>query len=105
MKKKKAREPKPEKPARREFPVDEELDLHGMAVDEALVAADQVFIRNRGKAGTYLRFIHGHSNPGPDSIKTRLHLALRTAWKRRVKRFRMDFFNTGATLVETTGIG
>ena len=105
MKKKKPKDSKPDKSALREFPVDEELDLHGMAVDEALVAAEQALSRHRGKPGTYLRFIHGHSNRGPDSIRTRLHLALRTVWSQKVKRFRMDFYNTGATLVETTGIG
>jgi len=105
MKKKKAKDTKPVKTMRREFPVDDELDMHGMAVDEALAAADQIFNRYKGKPGILLRFIHGHSNKGPDSIRTRLRLALDTEWKRRVKRIRMDFFNSGATLVETTGIG
>lgn len=81
-----------------EFPVDEEVDLHGMAVDEALVAAEAVLRRHR--AGAMVRLIHGHSNRGHDSIRTNLHRALTSVWKQRVKRFRTDFHNPGATLVE-----
>ena len=84
---------------------EEELDMHGMAVDEALAAADALLSRYRGRPGAVLRLIHGHSNRGPDSIRTRLHHALATVWKRRVLRFRLDFHNHGATLVETSGTG
>lgn len=86
-------------PARQpEYPVDEEIDLHGMAVDEALTAAEAMLARHR--TGAKLRFIHGHSNRGNDSIRTNLHRALTSVWKKRVKRFRTDFANPGATLVE-----
>ena len=81
-----------------EFPVDEEVDLHGMAVDEALAEAESMLKRHR--SGAMLRMIHGHSNRGPDSIRTNLHRALSSIWKIRVKRFRTDFQNPGATLVE-----
>ncbi len=86
-------------PARpQEFPVDEEVDLHGMAVDEALTAADGLLKRHR--AGAMVRIIHGHSNKGNDSIRTNLHRALGSVWKNRIKRFRTDFMNPGATLIE-----
>lgn len=86
-------------PARpQEFPVDEEIDLHGMAVDEALAAAESMLKRHR--SGAMLRMIHGHSNRGNDSIRTNLHRALSSVWKIRVKRFRTDFHNPGATLIE-----
>jgi DNA-nicking Smr family endonuclease len=81
-----------------EYPVDEEADLHGMAVDEALVAAEALLKRHR--AGATVRIIHGHSNRGNDSIRTNLHRALTSVWKNRVKRFRTDFHNPGATLIE-----
>ena len=83
---------------------DEELDLHGMAVDEALAAVDQLLLRHKGRSGVILRLIHGHSNRGLDSIRTRLHQALGTVWKRKVARYRLDFHNHGATLVETSGV-
>jgi hypothetical protein len=86
----------PARPA--EFPVDEEIDLHGMAVDEALTAAESMLKRHR--SGAMLRMIHGHSNRGNDSIRTNLHRALTSVWKIRVKRFRTDFHNPGATLIE-----
>jgi hypothetical protein len=50
-----------------------------------------------------VRLIHGHSNAGPDSIRKRVRLALDTVWSRRVRRYRTDFHNPGATLVELTG--
>jgi DNA-nicking Smr family endonuclease len=83
---------------RAEYPVDEDLDLHGMAVDEALVAVEALLRRHR--AGATVRLIHGHSNRGADSIRTRVRLALESVWRGRVKRFRTDFHNPGATLVE-----
>ena len=94
------------RPARTpEFPVDEELDLHGMAVDEALAAVDGMLARHRGRPGAMLRIVHGQSNPSPDSIRKRLRLSLDTVWKNRVRRLRADFLNPGATLVETSGAG
>lgn len=81
-----------------EFPVDEEIDLHGMAVDEALVAAEALLSRHR--RGDLVRFIHGHSNRGSDSIRTNIQRALSSVWRSRVTRFRPDFHNPGATLVE-----
>ncbi len=81
-----------------EYPVDEEVDLHGMAVDEALVAAEAALSRHR--RGSVIRLVHGHSNRGHDSIRTRLRLALDSVWSIRVKRYRTDFHNPGATLVE-----
>jgi DNA-nicking Smr family endonuclease len=84
-----------------DFAVAEELDLHGMAVDEAMVAAEQLFKRH--KPGAIVRLVHGHSNAAPDSIRKSLHRMLATAWKRKVKRYRLDFQNPGATLVELSG--
>ncbi len=83
-----------------DFVVEEELDLHGMAVDEALVAAGLLLERHRGKSGRILRIVHGHSNSAPVSIRKSLHRNLNTVWKRQVKRYRLDFHNPGATLVE-----
>jgi hypothetical protein len=83
---------------RPEYPVDEEVDLHGMAVDEALVAAEAALSRHR--RGAVVRLVHGHSNRGHDSIRTRLRLALDSVWSARVARYRTDFYNPGATLVE-----
>ena len=86
-----------------DFVVEEELDLHGMAVDEALVAVGQLLERHRGKPGLILRVVHGHSNSAPDSIRKSLQRNLTTVWKNRVKKSRLDFLNPGATLIEITG--
>jgi DNA-nicking Smr family endonuclease len=81
-----------------EFPADEDVDLHGMAVDEALAEAEAALSRHR--SGAVVRLIHGHSNRGQGSIRTRVHQSLVSVWKSKVKRFRLDFNNPGATLVE-----
>ncbi len=98
------RKPSPGRPALvlYDFKVEEELDLHGMAVDEALVAVGQLLERH-GKPGSILRVVHGHSNSAPDSIRKSLHRNFETVWKRRVKRYRLDFNNPGATLLEIAG--
>ena len=96
----KASKPSAPVPVIYDFTVEEELDLHGMAVDEALVAAGLLLDRHRGKPGRIVRIVHGHSNSAPDSIRKSLHRNLNTVWKRHVKRYRLDFMNPGATLVE-----
>ncbi len=84
--------------------IDEELDLHGMSVDEALAAVDQLLRRHRGRTGAVLRIIHGHSNGAPDSIRRRVRYALDTVWRRHVKRYRYDLHNPGSTLLEVSGL-
>lgn len=85
-------------PPRPELPVDEEIDLHGMAVDEALAAAEAALLRHG--PGSVVRLVHGHSNRNHDSIRSRIRFALNGVWRKRVARFRTDFHNPGATLVE-----
>jgi len=77
--------------------VDEELDLHGMAVDEALAQAELALARHR--AGATLRFIHGHSSGDLGSIRGALRRNLETVWRKRVRSFRLEPGNPGATLV------
>ena len=96
----KASKPSNPPPVLYDFAIEEELDLHGMAVDEAIVAAGLLLERHRGKSGRILRIVHGHSNSAPDSIRKSLHRNLNTVWKRQVKRYRLDFHNPGATLLE-----
>ncbi len=87
---------------RPEIPFDEEMDLHGLAVDEALVQADLAIGRYRGRPGAVLRFIHGHSSGGSGlgSIKGALKRSLETVWKSRIQSFRPEPGNPGATLVK-----
>jgi len=86
-----------------DFPIEEDLDLHGMAVDEALAAAAHLLDRYKGRPGAIVRIIHGHSNSAPDSIRKSLYRNFKTVWKHRVTRYRMDIHNPGATLVELVG--
>lgn len=93
---------KPEGPAqvRLPFPVEEEVDLHGMAVDEAMVQAELALKRWQGRSGAVLRFIHGHSSGNAGSIKGALKRSLETLWKNRVRSVKPEPGNPGATLVK-----
>jgi len=86
-----------------DFKIDEELDLHGMAVDEAMAAADQLLERYHKRPGAILRVVHGSSNSAPNSIRKSLHRNFETVWKRRVNRYRLDILNPGATILEVSG--
>ncbi len=79
--------------------VEEEVDLHGLAVDEALVQAELALERHRGRAGAVVRLIHGHSSGTAGSIKGALLRQLAGPWKGRVESFRPEPGNPGATLV------
>jgi DNA-nicking Smr family endonuclease len=82
------------------IPVDEEVDLHGLAVDEAMVQAELAIRRWQGRAGAVIRFIHGHSSGTSGSIKGALKRSLETLWKNRVRSVRPEPGNPGATLVK-----
>ena len=79
--------------------VDEEIDLHGFAIDEAMVLVEQALGRWGNHPGACIRIIHGKSAGNHDSIKGKLRYNLETVWKKRVKSFRQEFANTGASLV------
>lgn len=91
--------PSPKPLARTPLEVDEEVDLHGLAVDEALVQAELAIGRWKGREGTVIRLIHGYSSGNSGSIKGALKRQLETLWKSRIAAFRAEPGNPGATLV------
>lgn len=82
------------------IPVDEEIDLHGMAVDEAAAAVEMALARHAGRRAT-LRLVHGHSSGDSGSIRGALRRNLGTVWSRKIASFRPEPGNPGATLVLT----
>ncbi|MDQ3003248.1 MAG: Smr/MutS family protein [Fibrobacterota bacterium] len=87
-------------PVRRiETPVDEEIDLHGLAIDEAMVQVELALARWGKRPGACLRIIHGQSSGTRDSIKGALRRNLESSWKNKVRSFRQEFANPGSTLV------
>ncbi|MEO7780151.1 MAG: Smr/MutS family protein [Fibrobacteria bacterium] len=79
--------------------VEEELDLHGLAIDEAMAQVELALARWRKHAGACLRIIHGRSSGNENSIKGSLRRNLETKWKGKVGSFRPELGNPGATLV------
>lgn len=78
---------------------DEELDLHGLAVDEAMAQVELAMERYRRRPGARLRIIHGQSNGLQGTIKGSLRRNLETIWKGRIDSFRPEPGNPGATLI------
>lgn len=90
----------PNKPPVRMAPfADEEIDLHGLAVDEAMVQVELAIGRHRYRPGACLRIIHGHSSGNQNSIKGALRRNLETKWRSRIRSFRPEPANPGATLI------
>jgi hypothetical protein len=85
-------------PARPAIEVDEELDLHGLTIAEALAQVEFAIARWARFGGT-LRAIHGHSSGAADSIKGTLRRNLESVWKGRIAAFRPEPGNPGSTLI------
>ncbi len=95
---KRGREHRPAPPARLAIEVDEELDLHGLTIAEAMAQVEMALAR-WSRAGGRLRCIHGHSSGIADSIKGALRRNLGSVWKGKVDAFRPEPGNPGATLI------
>lgn len=87
------------RPGRIAAAVEEELDLHGLAIDEAMAQVEMALARWRNRPGACIRVIHGKSSGTRDSIKGMLRHNLETRWKGKVATFRQEPANPGATLV------
>ncbi len=80
--------------------VDEEIDLHGMSVDEAMAAVELGLERHRSFSGAIIRVIHGQSSDNPGSIKATLRRNLQSQWQRLILGFRPEPGNAGSTLIK-----
>jgi DNA-nicking Smr family endonuclease len=87
------------------FQVEEELDLHGLAIDEAMVQVELALARWRNRSGACIRIIHGGSSGSKVSIKGSLRRNLESKWKGKVGSFRPELGNPGSTLVFLPGQG
>jgi DNA-nicking Smr family endonuclease len=94
------RKPDAEKPIAR-FPAsaDEDLDLHGLTIAEAMAQVEMALARWSRRGDACLRVIHGQSSGDRDSIKGALRRNLETVWKGRIRSFRPEPGNPGATLI------
>lgn len=85
------------------FEVDEEIDLHGLAIDEALAQVELALARWRNRPGACIRIIHGQSSGNQASIKGAVKRNLETTWKSRIRSSRPEPGNPGATLALLPG--
>jgi DNA-nicking Smr family endonuclease len=92
---------KPRPAGRLAIAVDEEVDLHGLTVAEAMVAVEMALARwARGDAAV-LRIIHGQSSGDQGTIKGAFRRNLDSIWKSRILGHRPEPGNPGATLIRT----
>ncbi len=80
-------------------PVDMEIDLHGYAVDEAMVEVEclfQALCKSRYKS---LRVIHGLAKQGQATIFSQLSQNIRTIWRNKIENSYQEKHNSGATII------
>lgn len=80
---------------------DEEVDLHGLTVAEAMAAVEMALARWARSDDATLRVIHGYSTGNQGTLKGTLRRNLETVWKSRIRGFRPEPGNPGATLIRT----
>lgn len=81
------------------FPIDEDLDLHGLSIDEAMVQVELAIKRYKNQSKAILRVIHGHSSGTQVSIRGALKRNLETKWKSLIKSHKPEPGNPGSTLI------
>ena len=79
--------------------VDEDVDLHGLVISEAMAQAEMAIARWSRTPDACIRLIHGASSGTRESIKGALRRNLETVWKGRIRGFKPEPGNPGATLV------
>ena len=89
------------KPKRRidEEPVDEELDLHGLTVDQGVAETEMFLELAREYKLNAVRIVHGL---GPDrgrSLRSEILRYLKTKARGRIRGFRIEPHNMGAVVV------
>lgn len=80
--------------------VDDQLDLHGCAIDEAMYLTEEFIIGAYGAKYNKVRLIHGGSlSFNEESIKGELKKTLGRKLKKYINSFRYEINNGGATIV------
>ncbi len=95
---KKEKKPLPKK-WHAELEVDEQIDLHGCTIDEALALADGFLNMCKRNGARSARIIHGHGRKSPESIAWQLKRKLSTEWKHRFESVRAEPYNSGALIL------
>lgn len=87
------------------FRPDEDLDLHGHTVAEAMAAVEMALARWSRSGGAVIRVVHGHSAGDQGTIRGALRRNLETVWKGRVLGHKPEPGNPGATLIRVGRTG
>ena len=82
-----------------EEPVDMELNLHGYAIDEALLEVEQSMKSLVKARMNRLRVIHGQPKGEKRTIYKEIQRNLNKDWRELVERFYQEPHNSGATIL------
>lgn len=79
---------------------EQELDLHGYGIDEALAAIEEMFLAMKLAKMTVLRLIHGGGHPSSGQIKKAIEQKVRSEWKGKVRFYATEPNNAGASIIQ-----
>ncbi len=79
--------------------VDEEMDLHGLTIDEAIAQVELWLEQFSHLPGARLRVVHGRSGHSRDTIRGRIYWCAKTVWKGKLKAYYQEPHNSGATIL------
>jgi DNA-nicking Smr family endonuclease len=79
---------------------EQELDLHGFPIDEAMAAIEEMFEAMKLANMTVLRLIHGGGHPSSSQIKRTIDKKVRSEWKGVVKFYTTEPNNAGASIIQ-----
>lgn len=83
----------------KEKAVDEELDLHGFAIDEGLAEIDIFLDMARKYRLSRVRVIHGMGPDRGPSLRKEIHRYLKTRGRSKVDRIETEPHNAGAVII------
>ncbi|OGJ90278.1 MAG: hypothetical protein A2268_12440 [Candidatus Raymondbacteria bacterium RifOxyA12_full_50_37] len=83
----------------REISVDEEIDLHGLTIDQGIVELELFLDMAREYKLTSVRVIHGLGPDKGDSLRKEVHRYFKTRGKKKISGFFVEPHNQGAVIV------
>ena len=81
--------------------VDLELDLHGLAIEEAMILVERELELAVKSNYRIIRVIHGSNKQTKDCIYNYFFTNIKGKWNRYINKHRFDNHNRGATLLYT----
>lgn len=79
---------------------EQELDLHGFTIEEAIAAIEEMFLAMQLAKMSVLRLIHGGGHPSSGLIKKAIDQKVRSEWKGKVRFYGTEPNNAGSSIIQ-----